>query len=310
MYDMMRKLMLAILILSAISVKSQTNIYHPFPDSAAMWNVQYHWLFDALQHYEDYSITLSGDTAINNLDYHKLVVPKVHVYGSNGFGGYYSYYDSGYYAGSIRQDIAIRKVFFVPPNDSIEWLLYDFNLEVGDTVNGYLVDSSSFTYIIQEVDSYLLGNTYRKSWKYDNNYSFLIEGIGAMNGLIEKFIHMGGVASESFYVQCFVQNDSTVYPEGGFTCEMITSVNEKNNQAFSMAISPNPISNYATLQLSPKFSNSEMYIYNELGILVYSEKIIQELYHNFYRKNLTSGIYFMQFINNKGEAATLKFVIE
>ena len=305
----MKKLMLAILIFTALSVKSQTNIYHPFPDSAAFWNIQYHWMFDAISHTEDYSIVLSGDTLINSTTYHKLKVPKIQGFHNNGGGSYFSFWDSGYYAGSIRQDTALRTVYFVPPNDSIEWLLYDFNMEVGDTIKGYLVDSSSGVFIIQEVEPYLLGNTYRKSWKF-NSGTFLIEGIGAMTGLIEKFIHMGGVASESFYVNCFVQNDSTVHPEGGHTCEMITSVHEKNKQPFSIAISPNPFSAYTTVKLSTAFSNAEMFVYNELGVLVSHEKIIDESYHNFNRKNLNAGIYFMQFINKKGEAATLKFVID
>jgi hypothetical protein len=91
---------------------------------------------------------------------------------------------------------------------------------------------------------------------------------------------------------------------------MITSVYEKNTQQFSITISPNPLSTYATVQLSPQFFNSEMFIYNQLGVLVYHEKIIQESIHYFNRKNLASGIYFMQFMNKKGEPATLKFVVE
>lgn len=306
----MKKLTLAILILSAISVKSQTTMYHPFPDSSAMWNINYHWMFDAISHDENYSITFSGDTIINSLAYHKLIVPKIQGFHNNGGGNYYSFWDSGYYAGSIRQDTAIRTVFFVPPNDSIEWLLYDFNMSVGDTVKGYLVDSSSVTYIVQEVDSELIDNIYRKRWGSPSYQLYFIEGIGSMRGLIKKFVFMGGVASESYFVQCFAQNDSTVYPESGVSCELITSAYEKNMQPFAISVSPNPLSSYATVQLSPQFSYSEMFIYNQLGVLVYNEKIDQESFHHFNRKNLPSGIYFMQFINKKGEAATLKFVVE
>jgi hypothetical protein len=307
----MKKLILAILILSAASVKSQTNMYHPFPDSSAFWNVRYSWYYGSDSHQEYYSITFSGDTIINSTAYHQLIVPGIQSFHSSGPWGNSSFWDSaGYYAGSIRQDTAIRKVFFVPPNDSIEWLLYDFNMEVGDTLKGYLVDSSSVTYIVQQVDSYFVDNSYRKTWGYYGNSFFLIEGIGSMGGLIERFIDMDPVASETYNVQCFVQNDSTVFPESGSSCEMITSVYEKNTQQFSIAISPNPLSIDAKVQLSPQFFNSEMFIYNQLGVLVYHEKIIQESIHHFNRKNLASGIYFMQFINKKAEAATLKFVIE
>jgi hypothetical protein len=306
----MKKLILFILILSAIAVKSQTNIYHPFPDSAAFWNIEYSSGYGSDSYDENYSITFSGDTIINSTAYHKLVAPKIKYFSHSGANGYSTGWDSGYYAGSIRQDTALRTVYFVLPNDSIEWLLYDFNLEVGDTLKGYLVDSSSVTYIVQQVDSYFVDNSYRKTWAYNGNSFSLIEGIGSMGGLIERFIDMDPVASETFWVQCFVQNDTTIFPETGFSCELITNVHEKNTQQFSIAISPNPFSTYATVQLSPQFSNSEMYIYNALGVLVYNEKIDQESYHLFNRKNLPSGIYFMQFLNKKAETATLKFLVD
>ena len=180
-------------------------------------------------------------------------------------------------------------------------------------IKGYLVDSSSITYIVQNVDSELVNyatNNYRKRWGGPGYNLYLIEGIGSMRGLIERFIDMNPAASETYWVECFVQNNSTVIPETGSPCQMITSSYEKNRQTVSIALSPNPINTYATIQLSPQFSNSEMYIYNQLGVLVYHEKIIDELYHNFNRKNLATGIYLMQFMNKRGEAASLKFVLE
>jgi hypothetical protein len=185
-------------------------------------------------------------------------------------------------------------------------------MEVGDTLKGYMVDGAASTYIIQNVDSELIDNSYRKRWGYDSYHLFLIEGIGSITtGLIERFVDMNPLFSERYTIQCFAQMDSTIYPESGIiNCEMITSVYEKNTQQFSINISPNPISIDATVQLSSQFFNSEMFIYNQLGVLVYHEKIIQESTHHFNRKNLASGIYFMQFLNKKGEAANLKFVVE
>ena len=309
----MKKLMLFILILSAITVKSQTNIYHPFPDSAAFWNIKFSSSYGGDSYEENYSITFSGDTIINNISYHQLIVPKIQYFSHSGANGNSTGWDSGYYAGSVRQDTALRTVYFVPPNDSIEWLLYDFSLEVGDTLKGYLVEGSPIPYIVQVVDSELIDNTYRKIWGGLGNPIYIIEGIGAIfNGLIEKFVDLNPVYSQRYTIQCFAQMDSTIYPESGsgLICEKITSVHEKNTQQFSIAISPNPFSTYATVQLSPQFSNSEMYIYNELGVLVYNEKIDQESYHLFNRKDLPSGIYFMQFLNKKAETATLKFVLD
>jgi hypothetical protein len=108
---MMKKLIFIIFILSTIAVKSQTNMYHPFPDSAAFWNIRYGWYYGSSSYKEDYSITFSGDTIINNITYHQLIVPKIQYFANSGPNGYSYGWNSGHYAGSIRQDTAIRTVY-------------------------------------------------------------------------------------------------------------------------------------------------------------------------------------------------------
>ena len=74
----MRKLLLVILLFYANSGKSQTWIYHPMPDSNAVWNfeatVPCPQIVNLIQ---NFSITISGDTTINSITYHKLFTPYV-----------------------------------------------------------------------------------------------------------------------------------------------------------------------------------------------------------------------------------------
>ena len=114
----MKKLLLLIATLTTLTAKSQTSVYHPFPDSSAVWNIDsYQWCglgFDRWEYL--YSIIFSGDTIINSINYHKLNVP-IEVVQSNGMclaSG--SWTVAGHYGGSVRQDTSIKKVFYVPPS--------------------------------------------------------------------------------------------------------------------------------------------------------------------------------------------------
>src|SRR6188474_3640675 len=129
----MKKLLQLIVILLSVPAKSQTNVYHPFPDTAAIWN--FHMVVRCGFHgweFDDYSIHISEDTVINGQVYHKLSIPFVQ-HNTTDFCS-----EVVGYQGAIRQDTSIRKVFYVSPTDSIEQLLYDFNMQVGDTVRGII----------------------------------------------------------------------------------------------------------------------------------------------------------------------------
>ncbi|MBK6397641.1 MAG: hypothetical protein IPF75_05100 [Bacteroidetes bacterium] len=54
-------------------------------------------------------------------------------------------------------------------------MLYDFNLEVGDTVHGYLGSwlFSNNLDTVTAIDSILVGNSYRKRWSICPNYDIL-----------------------------------------------------------------------------------------------------------------------------------------
>jgi len=183
----MKKLLLLILLLINFFARSQTSIYHPFPDSNATWNVDYTCCWGGaclwwVQHEEQFSYTYGADTSINGFTYHQVLRPFivrldtcVQTITPTG------------YRGGIRQDTSLRKVFFIPAGSSNEVLLYDFNLQINDTVKGFLV-SSGYGPVISEIDSMLINGNYRKRWKWQwdiGDTGYLIEGIGSSLGLLE-----------------------------------------------------------------------------------------------------------------------------
>ncbi|MEQ8909500.1 MAG: hypothetical protein RIC95_09935 [Vicingaceae bacterium] len=180
----MKKLLLILsIIISTSTAFAQTNLYHSFPDSNVVWNFNLqHYCFSIGGANEDYSITITGDTMISNQTYQKVETPYV----QSNVSGNCNVYTSGY-KGAIREDIGAKKVYFMPPNQNVEELLYDFSLQVGDSLKGYLEGGQNPT--IVAIDSVLVGNSYRKRWMIDTNKfypTYIIEGIGSTFGLLHQ----------------------------------------------------------------------------------------------------------------------------
>ena len=130
----MKKLILSIMVILTLSSMAQKSVYYPFPDSNAQWNM--HLSLQGIPgpaHEEFYSIILTGDTLINGLTYHKLTIPYVESSGKS-----ITTMISPGYKGAIRQDTLNRKTFIIPPATITEQLLYDFTMQIGDTVKGHI----------------------------------------------------------------------------------------------------------------------------------------------------------------------------
>ena len=170
----MRKIIFLIIVIVTLETRAQSGVYHPFPDSSATWN--WHFLNYNCTPWppidEEYSYTINGDTIIGSVQYHKLVTPFVQINNigcgsSNNLG----------YVGCIRQSIIEKKVYCILPNDTVEHLIFDFNLQFGDsipTIPSSLCYSKIF---ISQVDSVLIGSIYRKRWT--GGGLEIIEGIGS-----------------------------------------------------------------------------------------------------------------------------------
>ena len=69
-----KKIVLVMLLASfGLGARGQTNVYHPFPDSNAVWNVQFSAGLLCV-YGEQYSYVIAGDTIIGSFLYHKLML--------------------------------------------------------------------------------------------------------------------------------------------------------------------------------------------------------------------------------------------
>ena len=134
--------------------------------------------------------TIDGDTTIGGFQYSKVYIK--YKYEEGTVAGQWCNesvsYNENYY-GALRE--SGKQVFLIPyySIDSIEYIAYDFNLSVGDTVPSPVGNLSAGPVgrIINEIDSVLVYGSYRKRFIIDSRY--IIEGIGASTGLFNPLIY-------------------------------------------------------------------------------------------------------------------------
>lgn len=203
----------------------------------------------------------------------------------------YPQYYYNRYMGGLRQDIAQKKVFFAPANSPPgETLLYDFNLNVGDTLPPSYNQGQGV--YVSKIDSVLVGNKYHKRFKIkpfnywpstDTNHA-IIEGIGSTFGLYNEMV-VYLESGERF--SCFRHNTAT-YPAND--CSFATGISTSIKQDFDFKIFPNPSTGIFSINFFEKFQFS---VYDIYGREVFQSKSLNQsatLDMSLYPK----GIYFVR----------------
>ena len=215
----------------------------------------------------DYSIKSSGDTVIQGETYIKLITPFVN---DNSFGNCGNVGVG--YKGAYREDVSNQKVYYVPPFTSTEQLLYDFTMQPGDTVQGYLTDASGFDpNVVESIDSVVVGGAYRKQWIVNTGYNVrFIEGIGSTYGLIQPLPGEGVTDLPDYSLTCFAESGMALYPDM-VNCQVISHVT-KALEALNLNIYPNPTTSTINIQLPKKnHKATRTRIYDMTGRLVHQQ---------------------------------------
>lgn len=299
----MKKILLLILVLSSFSSKAQTWVYHEFPDSAAVWN--FHFMASCIgsgSSNETYSIMISGDTSISGQTYQKLFIPYID---SSTTGVCYG--NGWYYRGAVREDVAAKKVYHVMTASTTPQLLYDFNMQVGDTVQGYMETFLSPHDTIVAIDSVLVGTTYRKRWELSTYYNvYFIEGIGSTYGLLQR--SPGYMTDNADYtLTCFSQEGATLYPNPTSACEVITSVNSIPKETETINIYPNPSNGSFTIDLNKTKNIREIGLSDMLGKKVLDQKINTET--SVQINSISNGTYILTLITDNGNTINKKVIV-
>jgi hypothetical protein len=180
---------LFLMLFGLLQFVSSAQTYQPFPDSGATWREYFIHYSGPIDRIEDkYSIATGQDTVIQGITYTTLWKSGVATeYNDNNQVIDITTFQNDF-AGCIRED-SLKKIYYWAINEN---LLYDFSLNLNDTLVGnYIWTLPSDTYV-SSIDSIFDGNIYRKQYHLSvpnlaNDYIQIIEGIGSIWGLFNLF---------------------------------------------------------------------------------------------------------------------------
>lgn len=275
----MKKIALLFLIFVTFIANGQTSVYRPFPINNGNWIYQY---------YDDFGVptsgftqyTLNGDTTFASTTY-----KKIYIYPS--------------YVGAIRESSKI--VYFIPDTSINEYVLYDFNLTVGDTIfspyGGAICCNDTVT--VLSVDSILVSDGYHRTIEL-SSFNTWIEGIGSMCYLLRP-ADLAWLSGND-RLSCFV-GDSINYPPTSTQC--ILSTQESIKTLNNISIYPNP-SNGAFTIYCDNIDVAEIQLIDLLGNLILYEKVKNQ--RKILIEKLDEGIYILSIKDKKGKIANRKII--
>lgn len=294
----MNKITLIILLfICEFSINAQTSVYHPFPDSNSLWRVNgSYWDCNPLCDF--YQYTTGTDTSIDTHTYTKIYQSGIYSFSS---------WDS-IYRGALRNDTLNRKVYFVDMDSTNERLLYDFSLNIGDTIFGIMPGLSPGYGVISSIDSVLVGSNYHKAFMVDGGFAVIIEGVGSTRGLLELFFYQ----FESAYELICFSNNSEVYPNSSASCPLIMesalSIPKLTNQQLLIDIYPNPFNSITTITFSEEQRNTSIKITDMLGQAIKTISFTGKQM-TIEKEQMRAGIYFVQIADDKKNIVSKKIII-
>jgi len=292
----MKYLLLLIFSLSLpLSILSQSNNYHPFPTEDAIWRESFGGYQSGCS---DYQCIITGDTLIGDFTYSKIQKSGV-IYFLDEWGWctWVPMYYFNYYQGAFRNDTTNRRVYFHTSN--VDTLLYDFDLNIGDTLP-ITYTNPSVDFFVKTIDSILIGGEYRKRFGitsvYDTTYVFveLIEGIGSTFGLLSPIFVPFEFGSN---LDCFIQDGETLYPYPSYSCNLITGIDQNQDESPSFQIYPNPVSEFARISFSNQIFDTDLLLFNLYGEEVLTIMNISNT-NLINVSNLPAGIYLYRIVQD------------
>lgn len=294
-----------------ISAKAQPIAYHPFPDSNATWRERT-WFVDGLtMHEHKYQLFISGDSTIGNYVYHKIYITHEQTDYAYPQGYVLNYYFFGTsLSGFLRQDTAARKVYTYDSFSFTDTLVYDFNLNIGDTLPPSYNHSFGDPITITGIDSIYDGTVYRRRFMLSMGWGWIVEGIGSNAGLFNPID--GALFELACSLNCFMENDTIKFTDGSAdACVLVDDIAYATQESKTVFVSPNPFHTSTKIFSSDgSITQGSFAIYSLLGTKVWEEKI-SILPSIISPKTLPAGIYEYVFQSHSpGSPVVGKLVIE
>lgn len=311
--------------------------YIPFVDTDSRWMEAFVVFFsppDMGTETHEYTFAMKGDTAVDGMDYKKLYAisgllnsnvefstDTAHLHSliretENGEVYFRLVYDN-YEAAPTDQNLFKQYESSDQPieqlEDGVEYLLYDFSLQEGDTLH-------SQNRVVESVDSIMIGEEYRKRINFSASYvspdwesceAFsIVEGIGSVDWMFQGYNCAGNLTTEQgTSPRCFTNGDIYFYEDA---CSLFLGQDELPENEL-IQIFPNPATNHVSIIMDRNRSNNSYRInwINASGKVVLSERMNDNEAGQiqFDVSSLSSGIYLLRVEDEAGLVASEKLVI-
>jgi hypothetical protein len=298
----MRKILVTTALFIFIINSMLSQGYTPMPENVAVWDIYHEEQIPDIRYREYDRYIMKGDTIINAINYNKIYCVSYN-YTLQGSSFLLTMGKQAFCFG-IRQDVPNKKVYrtLTTANTTIDTLLYDYDLQIGDTVPTTFTSPDRKQTVTATDSVTFRGKKYRRFMLKTNGMSgaTLIEGVGNANGFIEQ--HIG------FFEGGDVLSDFCNSDYNNCSGPLALKVEESNHPALQVNIYPNPFTDETTLSFSTEQPKRRAILYNVLGMELQSyncsgiELLIQ-------KEELKNGVYFLKIINGNN-AVTQKLVVQ
>lgn len=253
-----------------------------FPTQDAVWE---EYTFTIAGQFIRYRL-LCGDTTINDESYAKLYDIS---FPFDGEGISADTMPPAVYAGSLRSEDAL--VFYVPPMEDEDLLLYDFSLEAEQSIDlPNTTLGNEGTYNVTNVDTVQVNGQDRKRLFLENVFGqtedVWIEGIGSVKyGLLDRGLGLVFDSGASLHCVQFPVDDFTFKPDiNGLClqavtgCELLSHAYEHPRVAGTIRLFPNPSRGQVQLQVPQDGANWRIELWSMDGRLMHQAAHTEQAY--------------------------------
>jgi hypothetical protein len=241
---------------------------------------------------------IDGDSAVNSIIYNKVWVS-------------FDSLDTWQYQGLLREDANV--VYYIPPNGGDEGILYDFNLEVGDTAYVTNIFCSDIPIYVLDVDTVEYFGTSRKRWTFGGDgyaEEAWLEGIGSLYGpLYTKYEYC--IICPVWELLCYHNDGVLEYIMDGQTdCYQTTVGINELKEDIGFDIYPNPVSRGDIIYLEMKSVPGNIMIYNSAGLLIRNFNPVSGKEIVIETNDLQPGLYLIAITNSDNRLLTGKIIVQ
>ncbi|MFH2143751.1 MAG: T9SS type A sorting domain-containing protein [Bacteroidota bacterium] len=270
-------------------------------DTSKMWGTAIHRLpsFTIITEY----IKFNQDTVIDTNTY-KKVFRSTDEFQSN-------WIPYGY----IREAID-KKVFYRTDTSSQEYLIYDFEANINDTIDVTSIYSysnswclSNLPFIVDSIDTIFFAGQDRRQYYLFSNYGgsvteIWLEGIGSIHGILHNWD--GSVGGDGYDLLCYWENEVLKYHNSIYSECYWYYTNIGDPIDLNVYVFPNPVTDKLFIEMFNKDISYSVELMNIVGQVIFNGNFIDD--GEIDVSGFSKGIYFLK-IQGEGFVETKKIVV-